>query len=75
MRYIPTARPPKLLKPMNSEKSRISKAKAEGKFSQAVSSALKLLARGKDAIEEIADIQGLTVSQVKEVAKSHGYTI
>lgn len=44
------------------------KAKAEGKAEERVSTALKMLARGHDSIEEIAEMTGLSLEEVQKLA-------
>lgn len=44
------------------------KAKAEGKAEERVSTALKMLARGRDSIEEIAEMTGLSLEEVQKLA-------
>ena len=40
----------------------------EGKKEQAIENALKMIARGKLTLEEIAEDSGLTLEEVKELA-------
>ena len=44
------------------------KAKAEGNQEKAVSTSLKLLVRGRDSMEEIAEITGLSLEEVRKLA-------
>ena len=44
------------------------KAKAEGNHEKAVSTSLKMLARGRDSMEEIAEITGLSLEEVRKLA-------
>ena len=44
------------------------KAKAEGNHEKAVSTSLKLLVRGRDSMEEIAEITGLSLEEVRKLA-------
>ncbi len=61
----------KLLEEMRNEAA--VKAKAEGRFEgnheKAVSTALKMLARGRDSIEEIAEMTDLPLEEVQELSK------
>ena len=65
----------KLLEEMRNETA--VKAKAEGKaegrsegnHEKAVSTALKMLARGRDSIEEIAEMTDLPLEEVQELSK------
>ncbi len=43
--------------------------KAEGKVETSIELALKMLARGRDSIEEIAEMTGLPLEKVRELAK------
>lgn len=52
----------KLLEEMRNE------AIAEANHEKAVSTALKMLARGRDSIEEIAELNDLSLEEVKELA-------
>ena len=45
------------------------KGKAEGKAETTMELALKMLARGRDSIEEIAEMTGLSLEEVRELAK------
>lgn len=42
--------------------------RAEGKAEERVSTALKMLARGRDSIEEIAEMTGLSLEEVQKLA-------
>ena len=57
----------KLLEEMRNETA--VKAKAEGNHEKAVSTALKMLARGRDSIEEIAEMTDLPLEEVRELSK------
>ena len=46
------------------------KAKAEGNHEKAVSTSLKLLVRGRDSMEEIAEITGLSLEEVRKLAEN-----
>ena len=46
------------------------KAKAEGNHEKAVNTALKMIARGRDSIEEIAEITGLSLEEVRKLAEN-----
>ncbi len=65
----------KLLEEMRNEVAAEAKAegraegKAEGKAENAVSTALKMLARGRDSLEEIAELTGLSLEEVRELSK------
>lgn len=65
----------KLLEEMRNEAAEKAalKAKAEGKaegnHEKAVSTALKMLARGRDSIEEIAEMTDLPLEEVRELSK------
>ena len=52
----------KLLEEMRNE------AAAEGNYEKAVSTALKMLARGRDSMEEIAELTGLSLEEVQDLA-------
>lgn len=52
----------KLLEEMRNE------AVAEGNYEKAVSTALKMLARGRDSMEEIAELTGLSLEEVQDLA-------
>lgn len=56
----------RLLEEMRNETAE--KAKAEGKAEERVSTALKMLARGRDSIEEIAEMTGLSLEEVQKLA-------
>ena len=43
-------------------------AAAEGNYEKAVSTALKMLARGRDSMEEIAELTGLSLEEVQDLA-------
>lgn len=60
----------KLLEEMRNETAEKAKAegKAEGKAEERVSTALKMLARGRDSIEEIAEMTGLSLEEVQKLA-------
>ncbi len=45
------------------------KGKAEGKAETVIELALKMLARGRDSIEEISEMTGLSLEEVRELAK------
>ena len=45
------------------------RGKAEGKVETSIELALKMLARGRDSIEEIAEMTGLPLEKVRELAK------
>lgn len=57
----------KLLEEMRNEVA--AEAKEEAKAENAVSTALKMLARGRYSLEEIADISGLPLEEVRKLAK------
>ena len=57
----------KLLEEMRNETA--VKAKAEGNHEKAVSTALKMLARGRDSIEEIAEMTDLPLEEVQKLSK------
>mgnify|MGYP003372091464 FL=1 len=65
----------KLLEEMRNEAAEKAaiKAKAEGRFEgnheKAVSTALKMLARGRDSIEEIAEMTDLPLEEVQKLSK------
>ena len=61
----------KLLEEMRNEVAAEAKAegRAEGKAENAVSTALKMLARGRDSLEEIAELTGLSLEEVRELSK------
>ena len=46
------------------------KAKAEGNHEKAVNTALKMIARGRDSIEEVAEITGLSLEEVRKLAEN-----
>ncbi len=56
----------RLLEEMRNETAE--KAKVEGKAEERVSTALKMLARGRDSIEEIAEMTGLSLEEVQKLA-------
>ena len=56
----------RLLEEMRNEVAE--KAKAEGNHEKAVNTALKMLLRGRDSIEEIAEITGLSLEEVRKLA-------
>lgn len=56
----------KLLEEMRNEAA--AEAKAEGNYEKAVSTALKMLARGRDSMEEIAELTGLSLEEVQDLA-------
>lgn len=60
----------RLLEEMRNETAEKAKAegKAEGKAEERVSTALKMLARGRDSIEEIAEMKGLSLEEVQKLA-------
>ena len=60
----------RLLEEMRNETAEKAKAegKAEGKAEERVSTALKMLARGRDSIEEIAEMTGLSLEEVQKLA-------
>ena len=61
----------KLLEEMRNETAVKAKAegKSEGNHEKAVSTALKMLARGRDSIEEIAEMTDLPLEEVRELSK------
>lgn len=61
----------KLLEEMRNEAAAKGKAegKAEGNHEKAVSMAMKMLARGRDSIEEIAEMTGLPLEEVRDLAE------
>lgn len=60
----------KLLEEMRNEAAAEAaiKAKAEGKAEERVNTALKMLARGRDSIEEIAEMTELPLEEVQKLA-------
>ena len=60
----------RLLEEMRNETAEKAKAegKAEGKAEERVSTALKMLARGRDSIEKIAEMKGLSLEEVQKLA-------
>ena len=60
----------RLLEEMRNEAAEKAKAegKAEGNHEKAVNTALKMLTRGRDSIEEIAEITGLSLEEVRKLA-------
>lgn len=64
----------RLLEEMRNETAEKAKAegkaegRAEGKAEERVSTALKMLARGCDSIEEIAEMTGLSLEEVQKLA-------
>ena len=42
----------------------------EGAMQHAIDTAMRMIARGKCTIEEIADISGLTIEKVQELART-----
>lgn len=60
----------RLLEEMRNEVAEKAKAegKAEGNHEKAVNTALKMIARGRDSIEEIAEITGLSLEEVRKLA-------
>lgn len=61
----------KLLEEMRAEaaaKARI-EGREEGNHEKAVSTALKMLARGRDSMEEISEMTDLTLEEVRELSK------
>ena len=60
----------RLLEEMRNEVAEKAKAegKAEGNHEKAVNTALKMLLRGRDSIEEIAEITGLSLEEVRKLA-------
>ena len=58
----------RLLEEMRNEVAE--KAKAEGNHEKAVNTALKMLLRGRDSIEEIAEITGLSLEEVRKLAEN-----
>lgn len=64
----------RLLEEMRNETAEKAKAegkaegRAEGKAEERVSTALKMLARGRDSIEEIAEMTGLSLEEVQKLA-------
>lgn len=61
----------KLLEEMRNEAAAKGKAegKAEGNHEKAVSMAMKMLARGRDSMEEIAEMTGLPLEEVRDLAE------
>lgn len=57
----------KLLEEMRNETA--VKAKAEGNHEKAVSMALKMLARVRDSIQEIAEMTDLPLEEIQELSK------
>ena len=62
----------RLLEEMRNEVAEKAKAegKAEGNHEKAVDTALKMIARGRDSIEEIAEITGLSMEEVRKLAEN-----
>lgn len=64
----------RLLEEMRNEAAEKAKAegraegRAEGNYEKAVNTALKMLLRGRDSIEEIAEITGLSLEEVRKLA-------
>lgn len=64
----------RLLEEMRNEAAEKAKAegraegKAEGNHEKAVSTALKMLAKGRDSIEEIAEMTELSLEEVRKLA-------
>lgn len=64
----------RLLEEMRNETAEKAKAegkaegRAEGKAEERVSTALKMLARGRNSIEEIAEMTGLSLEEVQKLA-------
>lgn len=60
----------RLLEEMRNETAEKAKAegRAEGKAEERVNTALKMLARGRDSIEEIAEMTGLSLEEVQKLA-------
>ena len=64
----------RLLEEMRNETAEKAKAegkaegRAEGKAEERVSTAQKMLARGRDSIEEIAEMTGLSLEEVQKLA-------
>lgn len=60
----------RLLEEMRNETAEKAKAegRAEGKAEERVSTALKMLARGRDSMEEIAEMTGLPLEEVQKLA-------
>lgn len=64
----------RLLEEMRNETAEKAKAegkaegRAEGKAEERVSTALKMLARGRDSIEKIAEMTGLSLEEVQKLA-------
>ncbi len=60
----------RLLEEMRNEAAEKAKAegRAEGNHEKAVNTALKMLLRGRDSIEEIAEITGLSLEEVRKLA-------
>ena len=62
----------RILEEMRNEVAEIAKAegKAEGNHEKAVNTALKMIARGRDSIEEVAEIRGLSLEEVRKLAEN-----
>jgi len=62
----------RILEEMRNEVAEIAKAegKAEGNHEKAVNTALKMIARGRDSIEEVAEITGLSLEEVRKLAEN-----
>ena len=62
----------RILEEMRNEVAEIAKAegKAEGNHEKAVNTALKMIARGRDSIEEVAEITGLSLEEVQKLAEN-----
>ena len=62
----------RLLEEMRNEVAEKAKAegKAEGNHEKAVNTALKMIARGRDSIEEVAEITGLSLEEVRKLAEN-----
>ena len=58
----------RILEEMRNEVAEI--AKAEGNHEKAVNTALKMIARGRDSIEEVAEITGLSLEEVRKLAEN-----
>ena len=62
----------RILEEMRNEVAEKAKAegKAEGNHEKAVNTALKMIARGRDSIEEVAEITGLSLEEVRKLAEN-----
>ena len=66
----------RILEEMRNEAAEKAKAegraegKAEGNHEKAVNTALKMIARGRDSIEEVAEITGLSLEEVRKLAEN-----